>query len=239
MKNKSTHEQYNENHRTNESENIERKCTKCHKWKMENEDNFYMMNKSKPEKGFMAECKKCRKKAQNNYTKNNLEKVLANNEEWKNQNREKNLAYMHNSFQRNIVYRKKYFKQWQQNNKYKLNQYNKQHNNHDITNQEWVSCKAYFNNSCAYCGLHIDDHYRTYAGKPQKIDLHKEHVEHKGKNDISNCIPSCLNCNSQKWEFLFDDWYNENNANYTKDRYNKIIKWLTEDYKKVIQNNNQ
>ena len=121
------------------------------------------------------------------------------------------------------------YNKWLNNNKDKSRQYNESklmNRTHFISDEEWEQCKKFFNSSCAYCGLHVDSHYRKYKGKLQKIDLHKEHVEHKGKNDITNCIPSCINCNSQKWIFSLDDWYNENNINYTSDRRNIIKQWL-------------
>jgi hypothetical protein len=41
-------------------------------------------------------------------------------------------------------------------------------------------------------------------------------------------------CNSYKWEYSLDEWYNINNQNYTQEKYNKIIQWLTNDYKDYI-----
>lgn len=129
------------------------------------------------------------------------------------------------------------YKEWQNSNKNKTNEYNQKHRNHDITDEEWIACKTYFNNSCAYCELHIDDHYIIFAGKMKHTDLHREHVDDKGENDLSNCVPSCRNCNSSKHTSELDDWYNdESNINYTENRYEKIFKWLTEDYKKYIDN---
>lgn len=111
--------------------------------------------------------------------------------------------------------------------------------NHKVTPKEWISCKEYFKDDdgdycCAYCGLKIQDHYRIYAGELQKIDLHKEHKNDNGSIFLDNCIPSCGSCNDKKWSFDFDDFYNETNPNYTKERYDKIIKWTTEDYKLYI-----
>lgn len=38
---------------------IYKQCPKCKQWLLEDTNNFYMMNKSKPEKGLVARCKKC------------------------------------------------------------------------------------------------------------------------------------------------------------------------------------
>ena len=40
----------------------ERRCTQCKEWFPETTEYFYMRNKSKPEKGFNPECKKCSSK---------------------------------------------------------------------------------------------------------------------------------------------------------------------------------
>jgi hypothetical protein len=45
-------------HRTNVEGKIERLCSICKEWKIEAE-NFYLRNKSKPEKGYNPECNKC------------------------------------------------------------------------------------------------------------------------------------------------------------------------------------
>lgn len=131
------------------------------------------------------------------------------------------------------------YRLWLNNNKDKLQKYKDtklMHRTHDITNEEWNRCKEFFNNSCAYCSLHADRHFRKIRGKFKNVDLHKEHIDHNGANDITNCVPSCLNCNSQKWMFAFEDWYNELNPNYTYDRLIRIKEWLKKtknDYDKI------
>ena len=128
-----------------------------------------------------------------------------------------------------------YAKKFQLENPNKISQYNKNrlHKNHKINTKEWTSCKDYFKNEngewcCAYCGKLFKDHYRIYAGKLKKIDLHKEHVDDKGNNDLSNCVPACLNCNSSKHTYILEFWYNENHPNFTQARLDKINKWLDE-----------
>lgn len=129
-------------------------------------------------------------------------------------------------------------KDWEQNNKDKIKRYGeKRYSNkkHKISKKEWIVCKLYFDNSCAYCALHEDSHYRIYSGQLKKIDLHKEHVDDDGANDLSNCIPACQSCNSSKRDFKLEDWYNENNPDFTQERLDKIHKWLNDDYKKYIK----
>jgi 5-methylcytosine-specific restriction endonuclease McrA len=123
-------------------------------------------------------------------------------------------------------------KEYYKDNLSKFQEYNKdrRHKNHNITIKEWNACKNYFNNSCAYCSMTLEEHKIKY-----KEDLHKEHVIHNGENNLSNCIPSCKSCNSSKWEFTLEKWYNEKNGNYTIERLDKILKWLSDDYKKFIE----
>jgi hypothetical protein len=109
-----------------------------------------------------------------------------------------------------------------------------------MSKREWISCKSYFINEngawcCAYCGLPIEEHFKTYNGELKNVDFHKEHVIHNGADDLSNCIPSCQSCNCQKWEFQLEEWYNESNPNFTQERLNKIYKWLQFDYKLYIE----
>lgn len=103
---------------------------------------------------------------------------------------------------------------------------------HTINKKEWESCKRYFDYTCAYCGLPIEKYIVKFKGELIYGDFHKEHVNHEGKSDLSNCIPSCKSCNVQKHNKVLDDWYNKNNPNFTYERYNKIIKWVNEDWKK-------
>lgn len=107
---------------------------------------------------------------------------------------------------------------------------NRQHKNHNITDEEWIACKEYFNNECAYCGLPLREHWIMYSGNKILGDFHKEHINDNGSNDLSNCIPSCKSCNSQKWETPFEQWYNKNNPRYTKEKFKKILKWKQKDY---------
>lgn len=127
-----------------------------------------------------------------------------------------------------------YYRDWQGNNKDKIKLYNEQHRDHDISDVEWFSCKEYFNNECAYCGLHINDHYIVYGEKLTKTDFHREHVHHDGANDLSNCIPACRDCNSNKWKYEFAEWYSDKNELYDVNKLNKIVQWLETDYLKYI-----
>jgi hypothetical protein len=123
--------------------------------------------------------------------------------------------------------------EWQRSNPDKIKSYNELHRNHSISNEEWERCKNYFNYRCAYCGLKIEEHYVKFKGKTILGDFHKEHVDHEGANDLSNCVPACKRCNTSKWIFPLEEWFNEDNENFSKERFGKINKWINGDYKMI------
>lgn len=117
-----------------------------------------------------------------------------------------------------------YLQEWRENNSGRLQSYRVNrgmHKQHEISETEWLECLDYFDDRCAYCGISEGEAYELYNQL-----LHKDHVEHNGANDITNCVPACKKCNSQKWEFELNEWYNSENPLYSKRRYNKIVKWL-------------
>jgi hypothetical protein len=185
------------------------------------------LNKSKPERGFQSTCKPCTSKRSHNWALENqtqMRKIRikhSRKEHVKIRDKENKKKYRDKGGQT----------EWQRNNPDKVKQYRKNHRDHEMSESEWTACKKYFDDSCAYCGLHVSEHFNKYKGKMRWTDLHKEHVDDEGANDISNCVPSCQSCNSQKWEFSLDEWYNPSNEKYIVERYEKIIKWLNEDYK--------
>lgn len=214
-------------------ENIEYKlCSRCDEWLPLNKEYFYK-NKSAPD-GFNPYCKECNKNKTKNWRKDNPDKhkklYLERNSKPKQQDSMRKAAKNQRE--------NGYFKNYQQENKDKFKEYRDYrslHKVHEISNNEWENCKNYFNYRCAYCGLTIEDHWFKYRGKLINGDFAREHVNHNGSNDLSNCVPSCKNCNSQKWEYYFEDWYSEGNTIYSEERKNKIIKWLEDDYKLFIE----
>ncbi|ALS22208.1 HNH endonuclease [Paenibacillus naphthalenovorans] len=175
-----------------------------------------------------TECKECRKKRSLKWKHDNPEKRKANDRRFDSKPERKEV--MRKAAKKQRLEGKQ--KEWRQNNPDRVSLHNEKrrlHKNHKIKQSEWDACRLYFDYRCAYCGMSYEEHYEIY-----KQDLHKEHVDDDGANDLSNCIPSCRSCNSQKWEFEFEEWYNKNNPNYSEERYNKITKWLDEDCKKYI-----
>jgi hypothetical protein len=206
----------------------EKACNRC--GKIKSLDDFYTQNKYSKKLGnytyYNPECKEC-----------TAEKSM----EWRNINPEKRKTSTNKYNKHDYIIKRKReaakkrrlegkHKEWQQNNKDKIKIYNKNrvmNKKHEMTETEWDNCKNYFNNSCAYCGITEEETIKKYDNV-----LHKEHVDHEGLNDISNNIPACKGCNSKKYISLFDEWYNDENKVFSKERYNKIIDWLNGGYLK-------
>lgn len=234
-------EKYWLNHKFIDGE-IYRKCSKCEKWLLENRDNFYYANKSKENYSYVGDCIECRKDNSTATFYNNIERE-------KERSQREDVKQMRNNIHKK--WRKEHKEEWSEyyreylhrpetKFKYKgYNEYRELNKSHDITKIEWINCKKYFRNEdneycCAYCGKPISQNYRRYAGELKLTDLHKEHVCHNGENDLSNCIPACYDCNCSKWTFSMEEWYKEQSF-FSKDRLDKIHKWLSEDYKIHIE----
>jgi hypothetical protein len=208
-----------------------KQCSKCKDWFPLNIEYFYLWKHSTND-GYRSVCKICDKEKSKlygrehkdeqhirriKYREENLEKELDYNKKWRDENREHISEYTADYFKNNP-------------DKVKIYGKRRQSKNHKISKQEWLDCKNYFNNNCAYCGIPLDIH-REIVG----TDFHKEHGYPNGADDLSNCLPSCESCNCRKWEYDLLEWYNPNNPRFTQERYDKIMKWLNEDYKNFIQ----
>lgn len=211
-----------------------KQCSKCKEWLPMSLDYFYNWDQSKMD-GLSSRCKSCciidmtvrrgnldpeiRKTKRRNFYHTN-KKDNETTKKFSNKSREVGKQA-----------------DWQQKNPEKLKEYNEKRKgkNHKISGKEWLSCTDYFNNECAYCGLPSSEHFVKRKKKIIKQNLHKEHVDPNGSIYLDNCVPSCHRCNSSKHTATLDDWYNIDNPNYTEERYNKILKWITEDYKPYLK----
>lgn len=205
-------------------------CVSCMEYKPLNNEYFPINKHSKD--GFHTYCKTCANRRNRKWVKNNPEKRRESVKKYNAKPDRKIIVYEANKRRREDGE----YREWQRNNKDKIRQYNyfrRMHKSHDITDNEWDSCKEYFNNSCAYCGMTEEVAKEKYGHV-----LHKEHVDHEGANDLSNCVPACKMCNSSKYTFPLNEWYNEENPDYSKERLNKIYRWLENDYKFHIDKNN-
>ncbi|MCM3109985.1 HNH endonuclease [Lederbergia lenta] len=196
-------------------------CTWCNIEKGLSE--FYSRKTESKTKGkfiyYNPECRECTKERSSQWAKNNIEEYRASAKKYKDKPQ---------SVINSREYLKKYrengkLRKWQRNNKDKVQVYQKQHRNHDITDEEWFSCLDFFERACAYCGLSEQEQLTIY-----NESLHKEHVAHDGSNYVDNCVPSCTKCNTSKSDRDFNDWFNENNPTYSKNRLEKVIYWMTE-----------
>lgn len=198
---------------------------------------YFYKNKSSSD-GLHSWCKECTKKRASKWQKDNPERYKEIRKGTEEKPRTKLLKREMN--QRLLKEGKR--KDWQNNNKDKISEYvrNKRENKtHNISNEEWENCKNYFHYRCAYCGLAIEEHYIRFKGQIRLGDFHREHVDDKGANDLSNCIPACKSCNSKKNILTLDEWYSNENelcGCYSFERLLKIFKWLKEDYKQYIKN---
>jgi hypothetical protein len=203
-------------------------CNRCNEWFPCTEEYFYKTSVNTKDNLFPY-CKRCNIKRSINWRTNNRDEWLEFNKKYnKKEIRKADID------RRRIKYREDGKQlEWQQNNKDRVKEYGekRQHKKHNIKKKEWNSCKEYFNYECAYCGLSLEKHYVRFKGEMILSDFHREHVIDQGKNDLSNCVPSCKSCNSSKRNFTIEEWYNEKNTNYSQKRLNKIIKWINEDYK--------
>jgi 5-methylcytosine-specific restriction endonuclease McrA len=209
-----------------------KQCSKCKEFQPMTEKYFYKSNYSND--GFSSQCIKCalayckvknakpEKKAEQSIR---FRKWYLKNKKYKN---------MQSRLWRvgNLEFWNKYMAEYQKDNREQINKYsrNRREKNHRITDKEWYNCKLYFNFRCAYCGKTWEQNFEE-TGK----DLHKEHSIWDGKDNLSNCVPACQSCNSSKWQYPFNLWYNKYNPVYTYERYHKIYEWLHHDYKKYIQ----
>jgi len=205
-----------------------KECSICHLPFPRNKDYFYE-NKSNKSDGLYPFCKSCCIKKSRKWRIENLTKEdLSEINRVQNSRPERKVRNQKCWTARRIA---GYPKEYYDKNKEKFENYRNKWNQkrHTISKKEWTLCKEYFRNSCAYCGLVIENHRKLY-----NQDFHREHVDDDGASDLSNCVPSCKNCNSQKWKFELDIWYNKENVNFKIERYNRISKWIQEDYKNYL-----
>lgn len=227
---------YDKRHRINTDGVEEKLCTKCDNWLIMSADNFYT-DKVSPD-GLNTWCKICHQERAKKYHKENYDECREREKKWFKKNADYVKEYWRQYDQEKPEVKKEISRLWRQNNPERIKEYNLfryQHKNHKVTTKEWEACKKYFNHDCAYCGLHIEDHYIVFAGVTKLGDFHKEHVNHNGDNDLSNCVPACKSCNTSKHTDTLDKWYNEKNSNFTQERYEKIIRWINEDYQYYIE----
>jgi hypothetical protein len=207
-------------------------CSVCN---TEKELTEYYTQKKKRKDGsewvyYNPECKECTKNRSRKWAVNNPEKSLeirVNSAlKFKRENKERVRITEQARRDRGTM------KKWQQNNKDKMKQYafyRTMHKTHEISPEEKLSVKEYFDFECAYCGISEIEAKEKYNN-----NLHMDHVDPNGANDLSNNIPACKSCNGRKNTYSLVEWFQKNDVGFNIDRLNKIYKWLDEDYKLYI-----
>lgn len=194
---------------------------------------YWYRNKSNQQDGLHSYCKECSKKAAYDSFLKNKELSNARNREWYTKNREVVLEKKLTYNQENKIRMQKVQKKWRQENKEKIseyNQYRRMNKAHDITDKEKKLCKDYFSNSCAYCGLSEEEHYRIHNQQ-----LHMDHVDPNGANDLSNNIPACKVCNVKKRDRDVQEFFEKYGV--PKEYQQNIQNWLNGDYLEYIDLN--
>jgi hypothetical protein len=217
--------------------NIEYKyCTGCNKWFPMTEEYFYKWKYSKTD-GYRTLCKECDKERSRKRKREKKEELNKKDLEYYYATKPERLKKMKEYKLRNPERWKAYVKQYIKNHPEKAKIYGIKHREkqHRITKEEWYNCKLYFNFRCVYCGLPIEEHWILRNGELMLMDLHKDHAIDDGKDNLSNCLPSCNSCNSEKHTKTLNEWYNKDNPKYTYERYHRICEWLHYDYKKYIR----
>lgn len=207
-----------------------RTCTNCNIWKDISEYYSHERTNTNEEKYmyYNPQCKACLIEKANKWHKENADKKSAYGKRYYYDNKD-----MHR--ESNLKWREKGgLREWQKNNTDKVKEYrlNREENkSHEISNEEWSLCKEYFNYTCAYCGITEDDAKKLYGNV-----LHREHVDHEGANDLSNCVPACKSCNSSKHTGDMETWYKAKELIFNEERFLRITNWLKDNYKKYIDN---
>jgi len=189
-------------------------------------DKYFYVNNSNGIDGLSPWCKRCSVVRSNINTLENYDRFLQSQVKYR--KTEKNRDCQKEKHKR--LKAKGVYKNWADRNPEKIKGYTNKHRDHDIEESEWISCQEFFDYCCAYCGKTLEDQLAE-----NKEQFHKEHKDHDGYNDVRNCIPACTNCNSSKRIKTFDEFFESGFIKeFTQDKYNKIVRWTTEEYKKYI-----
>lgn len=186
-----------------------------------------MKNKSKPEKGFGSECIICSRKRTLEIRHRNIELTRERDLIQYYKRRDTEIPRMRKASEKQRKEGKQ--KQWQIDNPKRVSELAQKHRNHDISTQEWNNELKVFDFKCAYCDISQED-----AKKRDKQQLHKDHVDHQGYNDLRNSAPACRSCNDKKWQHDMETWFREQPF-FTEEKLQKILWWCNEGYKDYIE----
>ena len=234
-----------------------KKCTKCSRLLIANEINF---SKNKNGKwGLSARCKKCDKKYNKQWRKNNPEYQ----KQWHKEHKEKVNERHRQHYQDNKEEINEKHKQYNKEHKEEISEYNKQYREeHKEEKKECYKQWAKNNpnkvfNKCQKRRLREESQGRgitkeqwlemmeffdwqcAYSGivlgDNRTID-HIFPISNGGLNEIWNCVPmlKSYNCSKKTSDML--DWYRQQDF-YSEERLNKIYEWIEYAYNKWGVNN--
>jgi len=201
-------------------------CTCCKQEKNESEFYKYPKTNSKGEEYIYInpKCKQCQITRTQNYRKENPDKYKLALEKDAIRPGKREADRANGERQRKEGYQAK----WRKEHPEQCREYIKDktlHRTHNITKKDWNKCKEFFDNKCAYCGLPIEKHYNMFKGKLTLFDFCKDHKDHNGSNDISNCIPACKSCNCRKWKYDMEEWFRRQKF-FNEIKLDKINQWI-------------
>jgi hypothetical protein len=215
----------------------------CDNWFDMNNINFNVVNGNKD--GFNHRCKKCQEIYQHNYymetrehqielgTKRYYENVEESSLYHKNMYKN-NPDYFKENAKRNVAENPKLYKniqkRWRKENPERCSYLSSLHRDHDVSTKEYNAMLKVFDYKCAYCGMTVEEHRLKCNEK-----LHNDHVDEGGYNDLRNDAPACKSCNCSKHEKDMEEWFREQEF-FSEKKLEKIKWWITEGYKKFIEN---
>lgn len=213
-----------------------KRCNICNHYYPSNKKYYYVNAKNSVD-GLYPYCIPCGINKATIRNKTHKDEIVQYKHEWHIRHKDKVNLKCKKWSKSNREKRNTTFYDFLKNNPDKKKEYSSKRNGkkHKIAIEEWDNCKEFFDGSCAYCGLHVDDHFNKYRGVLRWTDLHKEHVDPNGENDLSNCIPACRKCNAEKNTKVMNEWYVESNNKFSIERLKKINIWLENEYKKYIR----
>lgn len=171
--------------------------------------------------GFYNYCKDCQSESFERYVQQNREEYLRRKRESYQRNRDKAIKYFKQYNIKNSQNNVERARVWRKENPDRYRELNRQAQQRrmarskqlidDFTNEEWEDCKMYFENKCAYCGKDTDNLTQDHF-----IPLSKD-----GHYTKTNILPVCGNCNSQKSNTDFIEWY-KTKSFYSEQKIKKI-----------------
>jgi len=177
---------------------MNKKCTAC----FEIKDISLFSKNPKMKDGYIHQCKSCVLIRRKKFYKENLETFREKRKKEYKKNRDKYIRDAVSWGKRNKDKRKISKKRWASKNVVKISVINrnlsakKQGAIGFYTVEEYISKLNLYNNKCGYC----------LEREPYTVD-HIIPISKGGNNYIENIMPSCLQCNGQKRDYLLEEWF--------------------------------